>query len=227
MINSNIKEEQNTLNNLVIKNISNAKDEFLAAFYKEINGLDKKLVDIINSKHLTIILANKLSDVITQKSKNDIELLQDYHPDDRDITTRGLCSDTINAICLFSDVIAIQNIGAILYHEAGHLLDFYVDWGKENIKANLSSKKEFIEAYKQDITSNWEKIKNDNRFRLKHYIQNSTPDNLSQAGLTETFAHCFARINNKFDDVDILGEYFENSLIVSKGIYTNFLEGYF
>lgn len=211
------------MNNLIIENFSDADEIFLSKFYYEINALDKQLVNIINSKNLKIILANKLSDVITAE-KNDIEKYQDYHPKDRDIVTRGLCSDDINAICLFSNVATEKNIGAILYHEIGHLLDFYENWGKDDIKPVLSSQKEFIEAYRQDIIKYWELIKNDNRFRLKHYIQNSTPDNISSAGLMETFAHCFAGINNKFDDIDILGEYFENCLIISKDIYNKFLE---
>ena len=80
-----------------------------------------------------------------------------------------------------------------------------------------------IEAYKKDITTHWDKIKNDNRFRLKHYIQSSTPNNTSQAGLVETFAFCFAEINNKQEDINILGEYFENSVITAKNIYNEFL----
>ncbi len=179
------------MNNLIIENISNANNEFLKAFYYEINELDKKIVNIINSKNVKIILADKLSDILPP-SKNDIEKTQDYHPVNRDITTRGLCSDTINAICIFSNTTSIQNLGAILYHEIGHLLDFYNNWGKEDTMPELSIKKEFIKAYKKDITKHWDKIKNDNRFRLKHYIQSSTPNNISQAGLVETFAFCFA-----------------------------------
>ena len=210
------------MGNLIIKNISNANNEFLRAFYNEIDELDRKIVNIINSKALKIILADKLSNILSS-DKNDIEKTQDYHPIDRDITTHGLCSNTINAICIFSNTSSIQNLGAILYHEIGHLLDFYNNWKKEDTIPELSIKKEFKNAYKKDITIHWNKIKNDNRFRLKHYIQSSTPDNISQTGLVETFAFCFAEINNKQDDIDILGEYFENTLIVAKDIYSEFL----
>ena len=211
-----------TTDNLIIENISKANDEFLKAFYNEIKGLNKKIVNIINSKGLKIILADKLSDILPS-DKNDIEKTQDYHPVDRNITTHGLCFDTINAICIFSNTTSIQNPGTILYHEIGHLLDFYNSWGKEDIMPELSIKEEFIKAYKKDITNHWDKIKNDNRFRLKHYIQSSTPENISQAGLVETFASCFAKINKKQKDIDILGEYFENSVIAARNIYNEFL----
>ena len=207
------------MNDLIIENISNADNEFLKAFYIEIN---KKIVNIINSKALKIILADKLSDILPP-NKNDIEKTQDYHPIDRDTINQGLCSDTINAICIFSNTSPIQNLGAILYHEIGHLLDFYNNWEKEDAIPELSIKKEFKNAYKKDITIHWNKIKNDNRFRLKHYIQSSTPESISQSGLVETFAFCFAEINNKQDDIDILGEYFENSVIVARNIYNEFL----
>ncbi len=209
------------MNSLILDNISNADDEFLQAFYKEINGLNKKLVDIINSKNVKIILADRLSDVLPQ-DKNDIEKTQDYHPVDRDITTRGLCSDTINAICIFSKTVTTQNVGAILYHEIGHLIDFYDTWGNIDCSPNLSNNQKFMEAYKFCITKHWDKIKNDNRFRLKHYIQSTTPKNPSVAGLMETFAHCHARINNKLDDIDILGEYFTELLPIANKIYSNF-----
>ena len=203
---------------LTIENISNADNDFMQVFYQEINGLDGKLVKIINSKDLKVILADKLSDILPP-DKNDIEKTQDYYPVNRDVTTRGLCSDTINAICVFSNTVTTQNVGAILYHEIGHLLDYYNTWGQDSVTPELSIKEEFKSAYNKDITKYWDKIKNDNGFRLKHYIQSSTPENVSQAGLMETFAHCFARINGKFDDIDILGEYFENTLVAAKDIY--------
>ena len=207
---------------LIVKNISNADDEFLKVFYREINELDIKLINLINSKNLKIIIADKLSNVLSN-DKNDIEKTQDYHPLDRDIVTRGLCSDTINAICIFYNNTTVQNVGAILYHEIGHLIDYYDTWGDDNCHPKLSKNTKFIETYNFCIKKHWDKIKNDNRFRLKHYIQSSYPDNASTAGLMETFAHCFARINNKFDDIDILGEYFTELLPVSKCLYNRFL----
>lgn len=211
------------LNNIQVENISNADESYAKAFYDEINGLDSKLVKVINAHKTKIILANKLSDILPCE-KNDIEQFQDYHPENRDELTHGLCSDTINAICIFLNTTEIPYIGAFLYHETGHLIDLFQDWGKENITECLSLRKEFVEAYKKDVTSHWEKIKKDNRFRLKHYIQCSTPDKISSAGLRETFAFCFAKNNNKQEDIDIISDYFQKTLSVAKNITDEFLK---
>ena len=210
--------------NLVIENISTAEEEFVRKFYYEISKLDKRLIYLINSYGLKIILANKLSDVFPEDKLEKIDENIDYDTPDKDKTTRGLLSTTINAICVFSDNVYVENIGAILYHEIGHLIDFF-----ECLKENeftpfpLSNDDKFIKTYQKELTKNWDKIKNDDRFRLKHYIQSSTPEKISAYALRETFAHCFARINNKFDDIDILGEYFEELLPVTKKIYSKFL----
>lgn len=209
------------INNLTVENISNANEEFVNVFYNIINNLDLKLVNIINAHNTKIILANKLSDVLTPR--NDIEKYQDYHPNNRDELTHGLCSDTINALCIFAEATEIFYIEAFLYHEIGHLIDVFQDWGKEEVKGFLSTQKKFVEAYKNDITKHWDKIKNDNRFRLKHYIQGSTPDKISNAGLCETFAFCFARNNHKTEDIDIISDYFKETLLVAKKITDKYL----
>ena len=220
-----LNKTQVLTDNLIIENISMADDNFLEVFYKEIKGFDAKIVDIINSKKLKIILANKLSDVLPQGS-GDIETYQEDHPVNRDITVRGLCSDTIGSICVFFNTVTIQNIGAILYHEIGHLIDYYDTWLQEDCRPCLSTTNEFIESYRFCIAKYWKKIKSDKCFRLKHYIQTSTPENVSVAGVMETFAHCFARLHNKFDDIDIMGKYFTELLPVSEKIYNKFLDSW-
>ena len=93
-----------------------------------------------------------------------------------------------------------------------------------DFKISLSTKKEFIWAYNKDITLHWNNIKNDNRFRLKHYVQNSKPDNVSNAGLRETFAFCFAGMYNKFEDNNILKSYFSNAQETAEDIIDDFLK---
>lgn len=208
------------MDNFVIENKSNATQEFVEIFKNSTKNLNKKIVKLINSKNLQIILANKLSDILLPENINDIDTYQDYTSENKDLTTRGLLSDTINALCIFSNTTTKENLEAIFYHELGHLIDMHADWEKPS----FSNTAKFVEAYQKDIQNSWDKIKNDNRYRLKHYIQNSTPENISLNATMETFAHCFARINGKFDDIDILGEYFPETLKIAKKIFAEFLE---
>ncbi len=223
-----MKADMMIINNLTVENISNANEDFLNNFFKIINEIDSKLVNIINSKNLKIILADKISDVHTsdkdkQSFKNDLEKYEEFTVENSDELSHGLCSDTINALCIFSNTTKIPYIASFLYHEIGHYIDYYVNWGNENIAPCLSSKKEFMEAYKNDIAKYWDKIKNDNRLRLKHYIEDSTPEKLSITGLSETFAFCFARNNNKIEDVDIISDYFQETLSIAKKITDEYL----
>ena len=220
--------ESMIINNLTVENISNANEEFLNAFYKMLNGLDKKIINMINSKNVKIILANKISDVYNSEyEKNEFQKemgkYEDWNIENSDKIIHGVCSDTINALCIFSHTTEIRYIEYFFYHETGHFIDIFKDWRKEKVKGSLSSKKEFVEAYKNDITKHWDKIKNDNRFRLIHYIENSTPDKVSKTGLMETFAFCFARNNGKIDDVDIISDYFQETLLVAKKITDEYL----
>ena len=217
------------VNGLTVENISNANDEFLNAFYKIINKIDIKLVNIIKSKNTRIILADKISDVYTSKQsksafKKEIEAYQEYDSQNSDKLSHGVCSDTINAICIFSSTTEIPYMDAILYHEIGHFIDFYDDWGKEDdLSQPLSSKQEFVDAYNNDITMHWDEIKKDNRFRLIHYIEDSKPNNVSKVGLCETFAFCFARNNNIPDDIDIISDYFQETVQSAKKITDEYL----
>lgn len=202
------------MGDLIIKNISNASRDFLESLNTELNNLNPKIVRMIKNRNLKIIVANKLSDVLNEKENR---ILIDYNVENKDLTTRGLCSDTVGAIAIFSDVTGIKIIGAILYHEIGHLFDRYNSWEVPS----YSNSKDFIEAYQKDISKNWDKIVKDKRFRLKHYIQNSTPDNISFNATCETFAHCFAYAHNKFDDELIVAEYFDNALECTKKFLVN------
>ncbi len=207
--------------NLEIKNISNANDEILKEFYSEIHNLHPKFVELINKYNLKIILANKMSDVVDEKFLDGIsEYNENYTIENIDKTTRGISSDSIEngSICIFINT-AQNIIGTILYHEIGHLVDFY-----KNFETPIfSTNEKFVKAYEKDLKLNWNKIKNDNRFRLIHYIQNSTPYNLDKLAMMETFAHCFARSFGKIDDADIVSEYFINCLNVTKEFVEEFL----
>lgn len=205
-----------------IKNISNADEKYLKNFYEEIANLDKKIISLIKKLGMKIILANKFSDVVCEETLDEIaKYSENYNRSNIDELCRGNCSNHIEngSVQIFYNNTK-ENMPAILYHEIGHLIDFH----KSFETPCFSNCQEFIDAYKKDLKSNWDKIKNDKRFRLMHFIQNSTPDNPNERALIETFAHCFARINNKIDDVDITGEYFTNSQKVTKKLVDDWLK---
>ena len=205
-----------------IKNISNADEEYLKRFYAEINALDERLIKLIKKHNMKIILADKFSDVAPEETLKELKKYKEnYDISNIDKTTRGNCSDHIEngSIQIFYNNTK-ENMPAILYHEIGHLADYNINFEEPC----FSSSKEFIYAYKKDLKNNWEKIKEDKRFRLVHYIQDSTPEKPNKTALAETFAHCFARINNKIDDVDIVGEYFTNAQKVTKKLVDEWLK---
>lgn len=205
------------MNNIKVKNISSAKKELVCIFEEEIKNLDKTLINLINSRKLEIILADKLSDVI---NIDNTDIYTEYFPKDRDKVTRGLISDNINAICIFANVVQKQNIGACLYHEIGHLIDYYKDWEIPQ----YSQTDFFVNAYKQDIYNNWDAIQKDKTFRLIHFVQTSSLENISYPAVGEVFAQSFASIHNKLDDIDIIGKYFNNSLNAAKILNSKFFE---
>lgn len=197
------------------------EENFLKEFYKEIENLNQNIIDLLISKNLKIILANKISDVIGNNISDDIKnYKENYDIENMDNKIRAICSDNIEngSICLFSNNTK-DTIGTILYHEIGHVIDFY----KNFETPSYSTTTEFIEAYKKDLSINWEKIKNDKRYRLIHLLQNSTPQNPSKLAMLETFAQCFARINNKIDDIDVIYEYFQNCLEITKKLAKNYI----
>jgi len=211
----------------LIKNISNADKEYVNLFVQKINLLDKKIKSLILSINYTIVLANKCSDVYSEKEFNKLieevnDYKEEYTKNNIDKTLRGTCSDTIKKICAFLNTTPEKQLGFILYHEIGHFLDFYNKTGifKKNY---LSSKKEFVNAYKKDLSKNWDNIKQDKRYRLIHLIQESTPENPNKIAMAETFANCFAKMLNEIDEFDFIELYFKNSLQATKKIVENFL----
>lgn len=206
--------------NLIIENKSNANKEIVYLFYSEINKLDERIKKIIEKKSFKFTLANKYSDVRTEFEEPE-RYIEDYSSaEKRDKLIRGLSDSVINAICVFSNTNTPQTLICILYHEIGHLLDFYYDYDNPCLSMN----QEFIDAYKKDFVTNWEKISQDKRFRLVHYIQDSTLEKISKTAIIETFAMCFAKINGHDDDIDIMGLYFPTCIKVCKKIVEKFLE---
>lgn len=212
---------------LIVKNISNVEKEYFKVFENKVNKLDSKIKFLIASIDYCIVLANKCSEVFSnekfEKLVNEVSnYKENYTKETINKTLRGICSDMIEKICVFSDNAPEQIIGFILYHEIGHFLDYYNKTGKFK-GFQLSSKKEFIEAYKKDLTLHWDIIKKDKRYRLIHLIQDSTPNNPNKIAMAETFANCFAKTMNEVDEFDFIGLYFKNTLQITEKIIQEFL----
>ena len=211
----------------LIKNISNANREYVEIFEQKIDLLDDKIKSLILSIDYEIVLANKCSNVYSEKEFkeliNDISSYKEnYTQETIDKIVRGITSDIIRKICVFSETVLQNQIGFILYHEIGHFLDFYNKTGKFK-KFYLSTQKDFVDAYKKDLRENWGNIKQDKRYRLIHLIQNSTLKNPNKVAMAETFANCFAKIMNEIDEFDFIDLYFKNSLKATNKIINDFL----
>ena len=76
------------------------------------------------------------------------------------------------------------------------------------------------------MEENWVNIEQDKRYRLIHFIQNSTPDNPNKLAMAETFASCFAKTLNEIDEFDFIGLYFKNSLQEANEIVEDFLSNF-
>lgn len=211
----------------LIKNTSKTNGEYVKIFEQKIDLLDDKIKSLILSVDYEIVLANKCSNVYSRKEFkkliNDIgDYKENYTQETIDKILRGITSDIIKKICVFSNTVSQKQIGFILYHEIGHFLDYFNKTGKFK-KFYLSTKRNFVNAYKKDLKENWENIKQDKRCRLIHLIQNSTPEIPNKIAMAETFANCFAKIMNENDEVDFIELFFKNSLCATSKIINNFL----
>ena len=204
---------------LVVENISNANKELVDLFYSEIEKLDKRIKKIIKEKSFKFILANKYSDVRTD-FEEPARYTEDYSSaEKRDKIIRGLSDSNINSICVFSNTTTKKTMMCILYHEIGHRLDFYYDYDNPCLSMN----QEFIDAYTKDFLVNWDKISQDKRFRLVHYVQDSTPEKISKTAIIETLAMSFAKYNGYDDDIDMMGLYFPTCTEVCGKLVEEFL----
>lgn len=194
--------------------------EFVNLFIKTIQGVDPIIAKMVEDKGVSFILANSLYDLRPQE-----EIAQNYEKFYEDKYTqvltnkypaRGVTSDVRNCIAVFYENTQIEHLEAILYHEIGHFIDSYENFGKIDSLEDLtfSTREPFMKAYKSDLVKNWDLIKNDDNFRLKHYIQNSTPENIHLAAFVETFAELYRWLNGKVNDTKTVELYFNESVKV-------------
>lgn len=196
--------------------------EFVNHFIKTIQGIDPIIAKMVEDKGVSFILANGLYDVRPKE-----EMAQNYEKYYEDKYTqvltnkypaRGVTSDVRNCIAIFYENTRIEHLEAILYHEIGHFIDSYENFGKIDSLEDLtlSTSELFMQAYKNDLTKNWDLIKKDDNFRLQHFVQNSTPENIHLAAVVETFAEIFRWMNSKVNDTKTVELYFHEAAKIAK-----------
>lgn len=191
--------------------------EFVNLFIKTIQGIDPIIAKMVEDKGVSFVLANSLYDVRPKE-----EMAQNYEKFYEDKYTqvltnkypaRGVTSDVRNCIAVFYENTQIEHLEAILYHEIGHFIDSYENFGKIDSLdyMTFSTSESFMQAYKNDLTKNWDLIKNDDNFRLKHFVQNSTPENIHAAAVVETFSEIYRWKCGKINDTKTVELYFHES----------------
>jgi hypothetical protein len=200
-----------------IEILSNVPKKFETIFRNEIENIHPAIKAMIKRRNMSFKLVDCITDLLEKERTEKIETTYKYNLDLKN-QSRGLMSDESHCIAVSVKNTYIDNIGAILYHEIGHFLDAYENYG--NIKnlydLTLSADKRFIEAYIKDFTEHYEFIKNDNNFRLKHFIQDSTLENINQNAVCETFAELYRFANNKKNDTKTVELYFPTALNILK-----------
>lgn len=194
----------------------NVKKEFIEVFEQEIEKIPEKIKEMLKKRGVDFVIVDYIDDLYDeQRLKKHAQIYKDDIT--RKKTTRGLMSDESHCIALSSTTTKIKDIKAILYHELGHFLDAYDNYGKvDELGLSLSSRKEFVDAYTKDFIAHYDKIKENDNFRLVHFIQKSTPENISNIGIIETFAELFRWANNIKNDSLTVELYFPTALRVAK-----------
>lgn len=204
---------------MLIENISTEQnEEFKKTFEEAVKNIPQKIKVMLKEKNIKFIIADYVDDTMSEERKKKQD---ERYKDDivKKETTRGLMSDEIDCIVVSAKNTKIEHIEAILYHEVGHFLDAYDNFGQvDEFGLSLSSKEEFVNAYTKDFADNYEQIKLDTNFRLVHFVQKSTPENINDAGIMESFAELFRHASGKINDTKTVELYFPTALQTLKQI---------
>lgn len=199
----------------------NVIDKNLIKAYKNtLNNLDEKIIKLIEQKDFTMLLTHDVHDILDDNFFK--KLQKDYVENMFDHPYRGMMTndnkDDAFYIAVFEKHLKVNELEGVLYHEIGHFLDGFniIEKKDPNLKLFLSGSEDFQNAYKNDLTKNFDKIKDDKRYRLIHYVENSTPDNINPTAVVETFAEAFMTLNNKVIDEKIIDLYFPNIIEVAR-----------
>lgn len=204
---------------LEIQNGLNVDEKFLKTLIDELKNLNIEITKLFLDKTMSVFVGYKFSDIYLEQTINN-----NYgYKIDFDEESRGVMSDEIRRIVLFSKNLKTEHIGAILYHELGHFIDAYKNFGNINDLKDLtySSTQEFINAYEKDFKKNYEIIKNDKNVSLRHFVQDNKPEQIRQTAITETFAELFRLAFNKVNNSKTVELYFPNSLKVVNEFLNN------
>jgi hypothetical protein len=191
-------------------------EDYKEAFIAEVNNIHPLIKEMIVDKNVSMILVDRISDI--QDRQAAIEMKDYYKYERKEEKTRGLTSDVIHCIAIAYNTTPKDFIKAILYHELGHFLDLYEVYGNvtDISQMTFSADERFIQAYKKDIEDHYELIKQDDNYALKHFIQSSTPGNLCQSAICETFAELYRLSHNIENSTKTVELYFPTALEVSK-----------
>lgn len=199
----------------IFNNVSDSL--FIEKFNDTVKSLDPVVKDLLASKDFTLRLCNSIYD-IKDKEKYNTKLSKNYVEGSPKYPTRGICTDENGdlSVCVFTEHLKIEHLEAVFYHEIGHFLDGYELFSKQKeiecIDKFISISSEFYSAYKTDLTENYHAISNDKRFRLIHYIQDSTPEKINKVAVIETFAEIYRVLNNKENNEKTVELYFPRAI---------------
>jgi len=200
---------------MLVKNVSTTTDEEFENILKsEIENIPSTIKTLLQGKKIECLIVDYTDDLLDEERR---QKNNEFYKDDiaKKETTRGMMSDDSNCIAISIKNTKMKDIGAILYHELGHFLDAYDNFGKvDELGLSLSSNKKFIDAYNEDFINHYEQIKEDTNYRLVHFVQKSTPDKISQTGIIETFAELFRLACHKTNDTKTVELYFPSALQV-------------
>lgn len=202
-------------------------ESYIEVFTAAVMNINPKIHKLLLEKDLNIILTNCVYDIKSKSeiSKNHEKFYEQKYANElvESFPTRGIMSDEKKCIALFLKNINYNDLEAILYHELGHFLDAYDNFGHIESLNDLafSSSDAFKDAYKKDFIQNWELIKKDDNFRLRHFVQNSTPESFQQSALSESFAEIFRYLNNLHNDTKTVELYFPTAIDVAYNLIFN------
>lgn len=195
--------------------MSSMTDEnFIKTYELEIENIPSQIKIMLEERGIDFLIVDYIHDLFDAERLNKHN---EIYKDDivKKSTARGVLSDDNYCIAISIKNTKIEHIGAILYHELGHFLDAYDNFGQvDELGLSLSSDEKFIEAYSKDFKNHYEKIKNDTNLSLIHFVQKSTPENINQIGIIETFAELFRVASNKENSTKTVELYFPTALRV-------------
>lgn len=201
---------------------------YVNLFNTLIEKVDPEIKKMMEEFDFTFEIRNNY---LETRTKDEAEGLKKIYKYDIDILNgvRGNLRDTKDSsgvtITIFHNTVTAEYIETILYHEIGHFLDFYFHLknaaGKKSKRRKaLSKSPEFVKAFKKDLNEHWDLIKNDNNYRLKHFIQDMSPKKkATDSVLCETFAELYRHNRGLKNDTKTVELYFPESKNVQMEIF--------